>query len=59
MGEPPSDPGAVHVTAAPPFLLVTFTMTGAPGTVAGATGVAFTAPDGLLGPVVFAAVTQK
>ena len=60
IAEPPFDAGAVNVTVACALPAVAVAPVGAPGTVAGVTGVTlFDAAEGALGPTAFVAVTVK
>ena len=60
IGLPPSDPGAVQLTVADPSPAVAPTPLGAPGTVAGATGVtALEAADSGPAPTLLIAATVK
>ena len=58
IGEPPSEAGAVKLIVACALPGVAVTPVGAPGTVAGATGVTVTLVDAALVPTALVAVTE-
>ena len=59
IGEPPSDAGGAKLIVAKPLPGVAVIPVGAPGTVAGATGVTVTVVDEALVPTALVAVTEQ